>query len=104
MKKVILAYIALVVLGIAWTLYLEHEKERFEKSLPQVPQVLAPQYPRFSRIFKMSKIHRIFVAVRAGSGDPALQRGTAPVVRDRLKVWHKCQTFANMSGSGDLAL
>ena len=37
-----------------------------------------------------------FVAVRAGSGDPALQIGAASVVRDRL--------IANESGSGDLNL
>ena len=40
----------------------------------------------------MSKIQQdFFVAVRAGSGDPALQSGAAPVVRDRL--------IANMSVS-----
>ena len=32
---------------------------------------------------------------RAGSGDPALQRGAAPVVRDRL--------IANRSGSAEAA-
>ena len=26
------------------------------------------------------------------------------VVCDRLKVWHKCQTFTNRSGSGDSEL
>ncbi len=40
MKKIVFACIALVVLGMAWTLwtsYLEHEKERFVESLPKVP-------------------------------------------------------------------
>lgn len=37
MKQFVFVCIALVVLGVAWTLYLEHEKERFVESLPKVP-------------------------------------------------------------------
>lgn len=37
MKKFVFVCIALVVLGVVWTLYLEHEKERFDESLPKVP-------------------------------------------------------------------
>lgn len=43
MKQVVFICTLLVVLCTIWVLFLEHEKERFEKSLPQVPQVLAPQ-------------------------------------------------------------
>lgn len=43
MKQVVFIGALLVVLGTIWVLFLEHEKKRFEKSLPQVPQVLAPQ-------------------------------------------------------------
>lgn len=37
MKKFVFVCIALVVLGVVWTLYIEHEKERFVESLPKVP-------------------------------------------------------------------
>lgn len=37
MKQFVFVCIALVVLGVVWTLYLEHEKERFVESLPKVP-------------------------------------------------------------------
>lgn len=37
MKKFVFFCIVLVVLGVVWTLYLEHEKERFVESLPKVP-------------------------------------------------------------------
>ena len=40
MKQFVFVCIALVVLGVAWTLYLEHEKERFVESLPKVPPVV----------------------------------------------------------------
>ena len=40
MKQFVFVCIALVVLGVAWTLYLEHEKERFVESLPKVPLVV----------------------------------------------------------------
>ena len=43
MKQLVFIGTLLVVLCTIWVLFLEHEKERFEKSLPQVPQVLAPQ-------------------------------------------------------------
>ena len=37
MKKVIVTFVVLIVLGTVWTLFLEHEKRRFEESLPKVP-------------------------------------------------------------------
>ena len=37
MKKVIVTTLILIVLGTVWTLFLEHEKRRFEESLPKVP-------------------------------------------------------------------
>lgn len=37
MKQFVFVCIVLVVLGVVWTLYLEHEKERFVESLPKVP-------------------------------------------------------------------
>ena len=37
MKQFVFVCIALVVLGVVWTLYIEHEKERFVESLPKVP-------------------------------------------------------------------
>ena len=42
MKQVIFIGALLVVLGTIWVLFLEHEKRRFERSLPQVPQTVAP--------------------------------------------------------------
>lgn len=43
MKQVVFIGILLVVFCTIWVLFLEHEKRRFERSLPQVPQTLAPQ-------------------------------------------------------------
>ncbi len=43
MKQLVFIGALLVVLGTIWVLFLEHEKERFERSLPQVPQTVAPQ-------------------------------------------------------------
>ena len=43
MKQVVFIGILLVVLCTIWMLFLEREKRRFERSLPQVPQTLAPQ-------------------------------------------------------------
>ena len=37
MKKVIVTFVVLIVLGTVWTLFLEHEKRRFVDSLPKVP-------------------------------------------------------------------
>ena len=37
MKKVVVTFVVLIVLGTVWTLFLEHEKRRFVDSLPKVP-------------------------------------------------------------------
>ena len=37
MKKVIVTFVVLIVLGTVWTLFLEYEKRRFVESLPKVP-------------------------------------------------------------------
>ncbi len=37
MKKVVVTFVVLIVLGTVWTLFLEHEKRRFVESLPKVP-------------------------------------------------------------------
>ncbi len=40
MKKVIVTFVVLIVLGTVWTLFLEHEKRRFVDSLPKPPIIV----------------------------------------------------------------
>ena len=59
MKKIIVITLILIVLGTVWTLFLEHEKRRFEESLPKVPTTV------------MQPVNTADVPAASDTGEPA---------------------------------